>query len=100
MDPITLPVALLDLILAITLLEWLVLALRKRVTGRGLCLIDLGLGLAPGLLLMSAVRLAANANVPAGVFLCCAAAGLFHAFDFLRRSRVADAAAVLAKRTY
>ncbi len=88
----TFPVALLDLVLAITLLEWLVLALRRRWIGRGLNFTDLSLGLVPGLLLMLAVRLAAPAEVPAAVFLCCAAAGLFHAFDFLRRSRVADAA--------
>ncbi len=100
MDTITLPLAWLDLILAITLLEWLLLALRKRVTGRGLDLADLSLGLAPGLLLMSAVRLAAPADVPAGVFVCCAAAGLFHACDFLRRSRVADATAVLTNGAF
>jgi len=91
----TFPVALLDLIVAITLLEWVALALRRRWTGRGLDFTNLSLGLVPGLLLMLAVRLAAPADVPAAVFLCCAAAGLFHACDFLRRSRLADANAAL-----
>ena len=95
MELITLPVVWLDLILAFTLLEWLVLALRRRVSGRGLDLRNLTLGLLPGLLLMLALRLAASDDVPAGAFLCCAAAGVFHAWDFARRSRSADAALAL-----
>lgn len=86
----TVPVAWLDVILAFTLLEWLALALRRRLSGRGLGLGDLSLGLVPGLLLMLALRLAAPAEVPPGVLLCCAAAGLFHAWDFVRRIRAAD----------
>ena len=88
----TVPVDWLDVILAFTLLEWLALGLRRRFSGRGLSLADLGFGLAPGLLLMLALRLAAPAEVPPGVFLCCAAAGFFHAWDFVRRSRCADRA--------
>jgi hypothetical protein len=94
-DLMTFPVALLDLILAITLIEWLVLVLRKRWTGRGMDLADMSLSLVPGLLLMLAARLAAPAEVPAAVFLCCIAAGVFHGCDFFRRSRVADAARAL-----
>lgn len=90
----TVPAAWLDVILAFTLLEWLALSLRRRYSGRGLDLGSLSLGLVPGLLLMLALRLAAPAAVPVEVFLCCAAAGIFHAWDFARRSRVADAAAV------
>jgi len=90
----TVPVAWLDVILAFTLLEWLVLALRWRFIGRGLDLANLSLGLVPGLLLMLALRLAAPAAVPVEVFLCCAGAGIFHAWDFARRSRVADGLAL------
>ena len=96
MELITLPVVWLDLILAFTLLEWLVLALRRRFSGRGLDLRNLTMGLVPGLLLMLAMRLAASDAVPAGVFLCCAAAGVFHAWDFGRRSRAADARTALS----
>jgi len=95
----TFPVALLDLILAITLLEWLVLVLRKRWTGRGMGLYSVSLSLVPGLLLMLAARLAAPAEVPVPVFLCFIAAGVFHAFDFFRRSRLADAASALGDGT-
>ncbi len=96
MDLRTVPVAWLDVILAFTLLEWLALAMRRRYSGRGLDLADLSFGLVPGLLLMLALRLAAPAEVPPGVFLCCAAAGVFHAWDFVRRSRCADRAATLS----
>ena len=95
----TFPVALLDLILAITLLEWLVLVLRKRWTGRGMGLYSVSLSLVPGLLLMRAARLAAPAEVPVPVFLCFIAAGVFHACDFFRRSRLADAASALGDGT-
>ena len=91
----TVPVAWLDVILAFTLLEWLALALRRRFSGRGLDLANLSLGLVPGLLLMLALRLAAPAEVPSGVFVCCAAAGVFHAWDFVRRSRSSDRVALL-----
>ncbi len=95
----TFPVALLDLILAITLLEWLVLVLRKRWTGRGMGLYSVSLSLVPGLLLMLAARLAAPAEVPVPVFLCFIAAGVFHACDFFRRSRLADATSALGDGT-
>jgi hypothetical protein len=92
------PAVLLDLILAITFLEWMVLAVRRRLTGRGLDFTNLSLGLVPGLFLMLALRVAAPADVPAGVFACCVVAGLFHICDFFRRCRAADAAAVLASQ--
>ena len=95
MELITLPVVWLDLILVFTGLEWLALALRRLLSGRGLDIRNLTLGLLPGLLLMLALRLVASDAVPAGAFLCCAAAGLFHAWDFARRSRSADAAPAL-----
>jgi len=45
--------------------------------------------------LLLAARLAALAEVPAAVFLCCIAASVFHVCDFFRRSRMADAARAL-----
>ena len=89
----TFPATLLDLILAFTLLEWLVLALRRQRTGRGMPVLDLSLGLLPGFLLMLALRVAAPSQVPAETLLFCAAAGLAHGSDFLRRNRMADSAA-------
>jgi hypothetical protein len=92
-DLMTFPATLLDLILVFTLLEWLVLALRRQRTGRGMPVLDLSLGLLPGFLLMLALRVAAPSQVPAEALLFCAAAGLAHASDFLRRNRQADHAA-------
>ncbi len=89
----TFPATLLDLILAFTLLEWLVLALRRQRTGRGMPVLDLSLGLLPGFMLMLALRVAAPSQVPAETLLFCAAAGLAHGSDFLRRNRMADSAA-------
>ena len=82
----TLPAFWLDLILVFTLLEWLALALWRRFGGGGLGPAELALGILPGLLLMLALRLAAPDQVPVAVYLCCALAGLVHAWDFVRRS--------------
>jgi len=45
--------------------------------------------------LMLLERLAAPAELPAMVFLCCTAAGVFHACDFFRHRRVAGTARAL-----
>jgi hypothetical protein len=53
----------LDLVLAFTLAEWLVLVLRHRLTGRGLDPLNVSLGLAPGLMLMLALKLSSPAQL-------------------------------------
>ena len=45
--------------------------------------------------LMLVARLAAPAEVPGAVLLCCIAAGVFHARDFFRHRRVAGTARAL-----
>lgn len=78
---------LIDLILALTLLEWLGLVLWHRLTGRGLRVLDVTLSLAPGMLLMGALKLSAPATLPWPVMAALALAGLAHALDFYRRYR-------------
>jgi hypothetical protein len=81
------PPWLLDFVLAITLLEYAVLALRQRRIGRGLGPLDLAYALAPGFLLMLALRLTHPVGLAPGVMLCLALAGVVHAADFYRRQR-------------
>lgn len=45
--------------------------------------------------LMLVARLAAPAELPAVVLLCCSAAGVFHTRDFFRHRRVAGTARAL-----
>jgi len=77
----------LDLVLAFTLTEWLVLVLRHKLTGRGLDPRHVSLGLAPGLMLMLALKLSAPTQLTWPVMAALAASGLAHAWDF--RSRMA-----------
>lgn len=80
-----LPLTWLDAVLAFTLLEWMVLIWRRRITRRGLSVADISFGLLPGFMLMVAVRLAAPEAVPASVFFCLMLAGIAHGVDFWRR---------------
>jgi hypothetical protein len=85
------PPAFVDGVIVFTLLEFVFLAWRHQRTGRGLPPRDLAWGLAPGLCLMVALRLADLPQVPWPVVLALAIAGLAHAWDFRRRFRQADA---------
>jgi hypothetical protein len=78
-------------VIVFTLLEFVFLAWRHQRTGRGLPPRDLAWGLAPGLCLMVALRLADLPQVPWPVVLALAIAGLAHAWDFRRRFALADA---------
>ena len=75
----------LDLVLAFTLAEWLVLVLRHKFTGRGLDPLNVSLGLAPGLMLMLALKLSEPTTLTWPVMVALAASGLAHAIDFRRR---------------
>ena len=85
------PPAFVDGVIVFTLLEFVFLAWRHQRTGRGLPPRDLAWGLAPGLCLMVALRLADLPQVPWPVVLALAIAGLAHAWDFRRRFAMADA---------
>ena len=85
------PPAFVDGVIVFTLLEFVFLAWRHQRTGRGLPPRDLAWGLAPGLCLMVALRLADLPQVPWPVVLALAIAGLTHAWDFRRRFALADA---------
>jgi len=85
------PPAFVDGVIGFTLLEFVFLAWRHQRTGRGLPPRDLAWGLAPGLCLMVALRLADLPQVPWPVVLALAIAGLAHAWDFRRRFALADA---------
>lgn len=75
----------LDLVLAFTLAEWLVLVLRYKLMGRGMDPINVSLGLAPGLMLMLALKLSEPTTLTLPVMAALAASGLAHAWDFRRR---------------
>ena len=75
----------LDLVLAFTLAEWLVLVLRYKLMGRGMDPINVSLGLAPGLMLMLALKLSEPTTLSLPVMAALAASGLAHALDFRRR---------------
>ena len=85
------PPAFVDGVIVFTLLEFVFLAWRHQRTARGLPPRDLAWGLAPGLCLMVALRLADLPQVPWPVVLALAIAGLAHAWDFRRRFAQADA---------
>ena len=91
MNHLFLPAGFLDGVIVFTLLEFVVLARRHQRTGRGLPPRDLASGLAPGLCLMIALRLADVPELPLAAVLALAGAGLAHAWDFRRRFRQADA---------
>jgi hypothetical protein len=85
------PASFVDAVIAFTVIEFVVLVWRHQRTGRGLGPRDLASGLAPGLGLMVALRLADLPQVPWPVVLALAIAGLAHAWDFRRRFAQADA---------
>ena len=85
------PASFVDAVIAFTVMEFVVLVWRHQRTGRGLGPRDLASGLAPGLCLMVALRLAELPQVPWPVVLALAIAGLAHAWDFRRRFALADA---------
>eukprot|EP01041_Mallomonas_annulata_P039194 gene39194-62828_t len=78
---------LVDLVIALTVLEGLALALYHRATGRGIAPQDYALNLVSGLCLMLAVR-AAVSDVPwPWIAVCLSASGLAHGWDMVRRWR-------------
>ena len=85
------PASFVDAVIAFTVIEFVVLVWRHQRTGRGLGTVALATGLAPGLCLMIALRLADLPQVPWPVVLALAIAGLAHAWDFRRRFAQADA---------
>lgn len=82
---------LLDLVLLVTVAEFIGLGIMNSRSGRGLQWLDLGLALAPGSMLMLAFRVAQPQALSVPTLLCLSAAGLLHAADFYRR-HVATAA--------
>ena len=78
---------LIDVIVAVTLLELLGLLIWHRATGRGLAPRDLLPSLAAGLLLMAALRLAVSGAAVPWVAMCFVGSGLAHAADLRRRWR-------------
>ena len=91
MNHLFLPAGFLDGVIVFTLLEFVVLAWRHQRTGRGLGPVAVATGLAPGLCLMIALRLADVPELPLAAVLALAGAGLAHAWDFRRRFAQADA---------
>jgi len=74
-----------DFIIVCTLIEWLVLWLVYRRTGRGIAPSTLRMTLLPGLYLMMALRCALTALPFYVVLLFLIASGLTHAADLMRR---------------
>lgn len=87
----SMPASLVDAVIAFTVMEFVVLVWRHQRTGRGLGPVDVATGLAPGLCLMIALRLADVSELPPAAVLALAGAGLAHAWDFRRRFALADA---------
>ena len=85
------PASFVDAVIAFTVIEFVVLVWRHQRTGRGLGPVDVATGLAPGLCLMIALRLADVPELPLAAVLALAGAGLAHAWDFRRRFAMADA---------
>ena len=76
---------LVDLVIAMTLVEGVVLAVWHRTTGRGVAPRDFVPSLASGLALMLALRTALDGPPGAGVALALLAAGAAHVVDLRRR---------------
>ncbi|MEP7297898.1 MAG: hypothetical protein ABI702_17075 [Burkholderiales bacterium] len=93
MDNGSLIASLIDLVIAFTLIEGVVLLLVHRITGRGVAAREFVLNMASGLCLMLALRgLVRDAGVP-WLALCLLAAGVAHGADlWLRWQRGATAA--------
>ena len=88
---------LIDAVTAFTLVECLLLAAWRRVTGKGVALYDLLPNMAAGLCLMLALRCLVRDTGSAAVVLFLTAAGLAHGGDLLMRwRRSARGAAVKA----
>ena len=85
MSALALPAWVLDAVLLFTVLEFGVLGLRHTLTHRGLNWVELGLGLAPGFLLMLAFRVSEPTELRGPSLACLAFAGLVHMADFYRR---------------
>ena len=85
------PASLVDAVIAFTIMEFVILVWRHQRTGRGLGAVELATGLAPGLCLMIALRMADVPELPLAAVLALAGAGLAHAWDFRRRFAQADA---------
>ncbi|MBC8058736.1 MAG: hypothetical protein H7Y61_19370 [Rhizobiales bacterium] len=84
---------LVDLVIAVTLLECAALALYHRMTGRGVAPRDFAVNMLSGLFLMLALRgLASDAGIP-WVAGCLLAAGLAHGTDIWLRWRRGSPAA-------
>lgn len=76
---------LIDIVIAVTLLEWAALSWWHRRTGRGVSLAELRPTLLAGLYLMLALRASITAAPWYLVALLLLAAGLSHAADLVRR---------------
>lgn len=94
MTDFTLSPRFLDLILLLTVAEFVLLGINNSRTRRGLQWLDLALALAPGLLLMLAFRLSDPAALSTPVLASLSLAGLLHGADFYRRHRAPGLAGV------
>ncbi len=79
-----------DFILAVMVLEAIILVSRKRVTGRGMTIIEIITGLIPGACLLLAVRAALTEAWWGWIALSLTAAGISHASDLGLRLRRKD----------
>ena len=86
---------LVDMVIAFTLVECLLLAAYHRVTGNGVALRDLLPNIGAGLCLMLALRCLARDTGSASVMLFLMAAGAAHAGDLLLRWRRSTRAAAV-----
>lgn len=77
--------SLIDVAIAVTLVEMVALALHHRLTGRGVSPGEVGLNMLAGLCLMLALRSLAHDAGPAWVASFLAAAGIAHATDLRQR---------------
>jgi hypothetical protein len=78
-------IALVDIAIALTLVEGVALYAYHRFTGRGVAPRDFALNLFSGLCLMLALRFALSGIGWIGIATCLSAAGLAHAADIVRR---------------
>ena len=85
MDEIFSGTLLIDIVIAVTLIEWAVLSWWRHRTGRGISMAELRHTLFAGLYLMLALRASMTAAPWYVVALLLLAAGLTHAADLLRR---------------
>jgi len=86
-DPVTDLAPVVDLVIAFTATEMLLLWAWHRFTGRGLQPADYALSLLSGLLLMGALRGVLTPGAGGWALVCLAASGLCHALDLRQRWR-------------